>query len=133
MEQNSKYLRSNLKRVRGLGSAHEGTHHFWLERISALALVPLSAWFVVQLVGLLIRADHDAVVVWIRQPISALLLGLLISMLWLHSRLGVQVIIEDYVHAKAKKFTLLIINSAAHLIFGAASLMAIIHLHFVGI
>jgi succinate dehydrogenase / fumarate reductase membrane anchor subunit len=133
MEQNSKYLRSNLKRVRGLGSAHEGTHHFWLERISALALVPLSAWFVVQLVGLLIRADHDAVVVWIRQPISALLLGLLISMLWLHSRLGVQVIIEDYVHAKAKKFTLLIINSAAHHIFGAASLMAIIHLHFVGI
>lgn len=121
-----------LKRARGLGSAHDGTHHFWVQRVTALALIPLTIWFMVALVTVLINHDVTAVRAWLTQPINAMVLAALIIALFWHAKLGLQVIIEDYVHCEGKKiFTLLLLNVLVYG-FGAAALMAIAHLHFFG-
>lgn len=128
----SNSIRTTLKAARGLGSAHDGTRHFWLERISALALIPLSVWFIVELVGLLLGADRSAVVYWLRDPVSALLLASFVFALFFHSKLGIQVIVEDYVHHEGKKLALLLVSSAAHFLLGFAALASIARLHFIG-
>ncbi len=121
-----------LKRARGLGAAHAGTHHFWVQRLTALALIPLSIWFIISLVACVVGRDHDAVVAWLRQPVTALVLAALIVALFWHAKLGIQTIIEDYVHCEGKKIaTLLFLNILVYG-FGAAALMAIAHLHFFG-
>jgi succinate dehydrogenase / fumarate reductase, membrane anchor subunit len=129
----SSSIRTNLKNARGLGAAHDGTHHFWLERITALALVPLSVWFIITFVGQFITDDRAAAAGWFTHPVNALLTAIFFSIMFLHSRLGVQVMIEDYVHHEGKKLGLLIFSSALHILFGTASLVAIAHLHFNGI
>ena len=129
----SKYFRSNLKRVRGMGAAHTGTEHFWLQRLSALALVPLSIWFVVKLATVLVIADREAAVAWFRDPITAIAMALFVFFITLHAKLGLQVIIEDYVHCERSKLALLIVNGTFTTLCCVASLIAIAHLHFVGI
>lgn len=129
----SKHYRSNLKVVRGLGAAHDGTHHFWVERISALALVPLTVWFMINLVGQLVTADRVATATWFAQPMHAILMAIFAVLMFVHSRLGVQVIIEDYVHCEGKKLALLLLNKTLHLLLGAGTVFAILHLHFNGI
>lgn len=90
-------LRSDLGKVKGLGSAKEGVGHWRLQRLTSLALLPLALWFVVALMGL-IDAPHGAVVVWIGQAhVTVLLLALVIALFW-HLQLGLQVVLEDYVH-----------------------------------
>lgn len=126
-------LRTPLKRARGLGSGHAGTHHFWLQRASAVALVPLSLWFVAALFTRLIGGDRAAVAEWLKDPLTALALTALVVALFLHARMGVQVIIEDYVKTDNRKIILLLLLSALTIIFGAMSLMAIAKLHFFGI
>ena len=129
---NKPSISSPLKRARGLGAAHEGTHHFWVQRLTALSLIPLTLWFMISLITCVVDRDADEVHAWLRQPITALLLAALIISLFWHAKLGVQVIIEDYVHCEGKKiFTLLLLNVLVYG-FGAASLMAIAHLHFIG-
>lgn len=119
-----------LKRARGLGSAHDGTHHFWVQRLTALALIPLTLWFMVALVTQLINHDVTAVQAWLRNPVIAMVLAALIISLFWHAKLGIQVIIEDYVHCEGKKiFTLLLLNLLTYG-FGAIALMAIAHLQF---
>jgi succinate dehydrogenase / fumarate reductase membrane anchor subunit len=130
MDQSS-HLRSPIKRARGLGAAHSGTGHFWLQRLSALALVPLCIWFVVVLMAKLIHADAAGLSQWLHQPLVALaMLGLVVA-LFTHARLGVQTIIEDYLHSHTKKLIALLILNGLTLVLGAASLMAIFHLHTV--
>ncbi len=129
----SSSIRTTLKAARGLGSSHDGTHHFWLERISALALIPLSIWFVIELVGLLIGGDRSVLSTWIQNPLSALLMAAFTFLLFFHSKLGIQVIIEDYVHHEGKKLATLLVSSAAHYLFGFAALASIARLHFIGI
>ena len=93
----SSNLRDPLKKARGLGSAHSGTHHFILQRISAVILAVLTPWLIWLLITL-IPADYATVRATLAQPFNAvLLLSFLLALFW-HSRLGVQVVIEDYVH-----------------------------------
>ena len=110
-------LRSDLGRVRGLGSAKDGTHHWWHQRVSALALIPLSLWFAVTLLGHM-RADHLDVVTWIGSPFVTVLLIALIVSTFYHAKLGLQVVIEDYVHGELGKVLLLIAMKLA-MVFGA--------------
>jgi succinate dehydrogenase / fumarate reductase, membrane anchor subunit len=130
---NASPLRTPIKRARGLGSSHSGTHHFWLQRLSALALIPLSIWFIVALMTELIGADRAGVAAWLQGPVTALLLASLVVALFVHARLGMQTIIEDYVHCGAKKIAALLTLNILIYGFAAASLMAIARLHFFGI
>ncbi|MDE0176021.1 MAG: succinate dehydrogenase, hydrophobic membrane anchor protein [Defluviicoccus sp.] len=98
-------LRTPLGRVRGLGSAKEGTAHWWAQRLTAVALVPLVLWFAVSLI-VLTGADHATVAAWLRDPVAAVLMLLLILAGFHHAQLGVQVVIEDYVHSEGLKLTL---------------------------
>lgn len=125
-------LRTPLKKARGLGAAHHGEGHWWLQRASALALLPLSVWFIYSFVTRLLSADRGVIGAWLGNPWVALAMVALIIALFVHARLGIQVIIEDYVHTPAKKITLLLLNNAAILIFGAMALAAIAHLNFFG-
>lgn len=90
-------LRSDLGRVKGLGAAHEGVNHWRLQRLTAMALILLALWFVTTLMGL-VGAPHEEVVAWVGQiHVTVLLLALSLALFW-HLKLGLQVVIEDYVH-----------------------------------
>lgn len=120
-------LRSPLGVVLGRGATGEGVGHWWSQRLSALLLVPLSLWFVISLVGLPLN-DYAAVTIWIASGWNPVWLALLLLALCWHSRLGVQVVIEDYVHTPALKFTVLLFNSGAHLLLLAGGLYALLRL-----
>ncbi len=120
-------LRSALGVVLGRGAAGEGVAHWWAQRVSALMLVPLTLWFVVALIGLPLN-DYAAVSIWIASGWNPVWLALLLLALCWHSRLGVQVVIEDYVHGPALKFAGLLFNSAAHLLLLAGGLYALLRL-----
>ncbi len=125
--------RTDAKRVQGLGSAHSGTHHFWVQRMSAIAIAPLSVWFMAKLLTVLTASNAGAVAHWFQSPVNALLMALFSVAMFVHARLGLQVIIEDYVHCETKKIALLMLNSTANLVLGVASLFAIAHLHLTSI
>ena len=99
--------RTPIARARGLGSAKDGTHHWWMQRVTAIALVPLTVWLVGSLVAIG-SADHAQTVHWIRSPAVSIALLLTIAALFHHAQLGLQVVIEDYVHAEWKKIAVLI-------------------------
>ncbi len=97
-------FRSPLGHARGLGSAKQGTHHWWVQRLTSVALIPLVLWLVVALLCR-VGADHAAVVAWIQSPIvTALLLALVIAVFY-HLQLGMQVVLEDYVHSAGLQVT----------------------------
>lgn len=126
-------LRSNLGRVRGLGSAKSGFHHWWLERLTAIALVPLCVWFVIALVTKLLGASPAGIADWLSNPLVALALAALALIAFIHTRMGIQVIIEDYVHTERTKIILLLFKDLC--VFGllAVTLASIARLHFIGI
>jgi succinate dehydrogenase / fumarate reductase, membrane anchor subunit len=117
-------LRSPLGRVLGMGTARQGVHHWWLQRLTAVALVPLSIWFLVSLLTLP-SLDQATVSAWMAHSSSALLLVLLVLAAAWHSRLGVAVVVEDYVHGGLKTLTL-VFFTFAHLLLAAAGVMAIL-------
>ena len=125
-------LRSPLAVVLGRGSAGEGVAHWWAQRLSALALVPLTVWFLIALVRLPL-ADHAAVTIWIASGWNLVWLVLMLAALCWHSRLGVQVVIEDYVHAPALKLAALLLNSAAHTVLVAAGVYALLRIALKGL
>jgi succinate dehydrogenase / fumarate reductase membrane anchor subunit len=90
-------LRSPLAQARGLGSAHAGFHHWWIERVEAIALVPLTIWFIYSLLHL-VGASHQAVIDWLSSPVSMTLMLLLIVATFHHFSLGMQSVLDDYVH-----------------------------------
>ena len=99
-------LRTPLGRVRGLGSAKDGTSHWWMQRVTAVMLAPLSIWFMLCALPLL-AADYADARVWLAQPLNAFpLLALILAVLY-HALLGVQVVIEDYIHTRWVEVTLL--------------------------
>ncbi len=98
--------RTETKRVKGLGTAKHGFGHWWMQRLSAVLMVPLGIWFVVSLMTMESLAP-DALMQWLHNPIPALLMALWTITVVYHASLGLQVIIEDYVHGKAMALTLL--------------------------
>ena len=94
-------MRSPLGRALGLGSAKEGVEHWWLQRMTAVALVPLTIWFAGSLIALA-GSDYDTLIAWLRAPLATILIVLLLIALLYHTALGLQVVIEDYIHSAAK-------------------------------
>ena len=99
-------LRSDLSRVLGLGTARGGVHHWWHQRLSAVALIPLALWFMTALLGHL-HDDYVAFKAWVGSPFVTVLLVSLIAAVFYHAKLGLQVVIEDYVHTDLTKVALL--------------------------
>ena len=124
-------LRSPLSRVRYLGSAKEGTHHWWAQRLTALALIPLVIWFVVSIVCLA-GADYAAARAWVASPLSMVLLVLTLAMTFWHGALGLQVVIEDYIHIEWQKITLLVLLKGAALLLTVIGIVAIARIAFGG-
>jgi succinate dehydrogenase membrane anchor subunit len=118
-----------LARVRGLGAAKSGTEHFWRQRLTAVANVPLTIAFVVIVVALLGRS-HAAVVQILGSPLVAVIMLLFIMSICTHMRIGMQVIIEDYVHDEGTKLVLLIANTFFTIAVALASAFAILMLSF---
>jgi len=118
-----------LSRVLGLGSARSGTEHFWLQRLTAVANLPLIIAFVVIVVALLGR-NHAAVVQILGSPLIAVLMLLFIVSITTHMRIGMQVIIEDYVHEEGPRLALLIANTFFAVAVALASAFAILMLSF---
>lgn len=118
-------LRTPLRRVLGAGSAKEGVHHWWLQRLTAVALVPLTVWFVVSLLALP-SLDHATVGAWMGQSWTALLLILLVLVAASHSQLGLRVIVEDYVPAAGARTVTLTLLSYLHVVLAVAGVFAIL-------
>ena len=120
-------LRTPLGRVLGLGSAKEGTDHWWAQRVSAVALALLGSWFVISLLSLG-TVKYGNVIAFLGKPVNSVLMALLAVSLAYHSYLGVQVVIEDYVHAKGLKVASLIASRFAHIFVAIASVFAIVRI-----
>lgn len=122
-------LRSPVGRALGLGSAGEGSGHWWAQRVSSVALVLLGLWFVFALVRMP-DVSYGTVTAWIAWPVNAVLLSLLIGTMVYHSMLGVQVVVEDYVgHHGAKIVTLLVLNFL-HYVLAALGIFAVLRIAF---
>ena len=124
-------LRTALGRVSGLGSAKDGTEHWWHQRVSAVALLPLALWFALS-VASLVGAEQAQVKAWLASPLVAVLLLLFLAIAFYHLKLGLQVVIEDYVRAPAAKVALLLLNTFASVGVALAAALAVLSLHFRG-
>lgn len=118
-------LRSPLATVLGHGSAKEGVRHWWVQRLTSVALVPLTVWFVVSLL-FLPSFDHATVVAWIGQLWTAVFLILLVLAATWHSQLGVRVVVEDYVHGSGVKTLTLALLTFLHVVVAVAGVLAIL-------
>lgn len=122
-------LRTPIAKVRGLGSAKTGTDHFWIQRVTAIALIPLAVWFIGAVIANL-GASHGEAVAFIGHPAVAIpMILFLIAGFW-HLKLGLQVVVEDYVSGHAAKLALLLLNVFFCFGAGAASVFAVLKLAF---
>ena len=122
--------RTPLSRARGLGSAKEGTHHWWLQRVTAIALIPLVVWFAISLV-MLSGADYAVARAWIGSPLVMVLLTLTIVVGLYHGQLGLQVVWEDYTDGALRVFMILFTKFIA-VLFGLGAVLAIMRIGFGG-
>ena len=128
---NNSRLRSPLGRVRGLGAAKEGVGHWWAQRVTAVALVPLTFWFVASIIGL-IGADHATFVAWLRQPLNTILMTVFLAVGFHHLQLGLQVVIEDYVHNEAARIASVITVKFACALLALAGIFSVLKIAFGG-
>jgi succinate dehydrogenase / fumarate reductase, membrane anchor subunit len=120
-------LRSPIARARGLGSAKDGTGHFWLQRLTAIALVPLLIWFVASVVSLA-GAGYAPVAAWMGQTMNAVLfIALMLALCW-HSMLGLQVIVEDYIHSGWFRLPVLVTLKFAHVLIAIVAVYAVLRI-----
>lgn len=126
---NNNSIRTPLAKVRGLGSAKDGTQHFIHQRITAILLVPLALWFVTSVVGIVVSGDISALTHWLSSGMHAGLTMFMLAALFYHAKLGVQVVVEDYVHCHCLKYTALLFNT--FFMYGSAllSVIAVLKLH----
>ncbi|WP_431304986.1 succinate dehydrogenase, hydrophobic membrane anchor protein [Sediminicoccus sp. BL-A-41-H5] len=122
-------LRSPLGRVRGLGSAKSGTHHWWMQRVTSVALLPLTLWFVVSMIGLA-GASYLETLLWIAQPLNAVLLLVLIGLTFHHMAAGLQVVVEDYVRDEFRRLLYVLLIKAAALLMALASAFSVLRIAF---
>lgn len=123
-------FRSPLSRARGLGSAKDGLHHWWLQRLTAIALIPLVVWFAISLV-MLSGADYAVVRAWLGSPLVMVLMILTIGVGLYHGQLGLQVVWEDYTHG-ALRVVLIVFTKFIAVLFGLGAIVAIMRIGFGG-
>jgi succinate dehydrogenase / fumarate reductase membrane anchor subunit len=121
----SAQLRHPMKTARGLGSAKSGLHHWLAQRVSAVALAPLSVWFVWHSTWLF-SADHIAAEAFLSVPLNSLLMAVFAVTLLYHSYLGVQVVVEDYVANEFKKLATLVVLQFIHVLLAVAAVFAVL-------
>ncbi|HUC16190.1 MAG TPA: succinate dehydrogenase, hydrophobic membrane anchor protein [Acetobacteraceae bacterium] len=124
-------MRSQLGRVRGLGTARSGAGHWWAQRLTAAALVLLAVWFVLSLLAHL-GADRTSTAHWAGRPWNSVLLLALLVALFQHLALGLQVVIEDYVHGEGARLTSLAVMKAVLALLWLAAVVAVLKLAFAG-
>jgi succinate dehydrogenase / fumarate reductase membrane anchor subunit len=120
--------RSPLGRAFGLGSAKDGVEQWWLERLTAVALLPLTVWFAASIV-VHMNSDYATTIAWLRTPLATTLMVLLLTALFWHTALGLQVVIEDYIHS-ALKLPLLIAMRFGCIVLGVAGILAVLRICF---
>jgi succinate dehydrogenase / fumarate reductase membrane anchor subunit len=118
-----------LNRVLGLGSAKDGTEHWWRQRLSAIALAVLGSWLLIAVMGLE-SFDYASIVAWARSPLTSVLLTLTVLTVCYHSQLGVQVVVEDYVHTSGLKIATLIVVTFVHVLLAVAGVFAVLKVAF---
>lgn len=120
-------LNTPLSKVRGLGSAKDGSHHWWMQRVTAIALIPLTIWFICGVLGT-VGENYDTAVQWVQSPATSVFLLLAIVALFYHAKLGLQIVIEDYVHAEGLKIASLIVMKFAMITIGLACAVAVLRI-----
>jgi succinate dehydrogenase / fumarate reductase membrane anchor subunit len=120
-------LETPLHKVEGLGSAHSGVTHFWRQRVTAAALVPLGLWFAVSVLGL-VGAREAATLSFLSQPMNALLMAAFTVILLYHMTLGLQVVIDDYIESSGLKVFLMLLMRGFAIAVGAACLFALLRI-----
>ena len=120
-------MQTPLHKVQGLGASHTGTGHFWHERLTSVALIPLTLWFGYAILGL-VNASEVAAIGFLAHPWNTLLMGAFVVVTLWHIKLGLQVIIDDYVHAAGKKIFLLMLVRFAVIATGSACLFALLRI-----
>jgi succinate dehydrogenase / fumarate reductase membrane anchor subunit len=118
-------LQTPLARARGLGTAKKGVQHWWWQRLTAVALVPLCLWFIGTIVTMQ-ASDYSTVINWIQSPLVSGLLVFLIAALFYHTQLGLQVVIEDYVHSEWVKITTLIVAQFLMVLLALTAVIAVL-------
>lgn len=122
-----KDFQSPLSRARGLGSARSGTSHWWSQRVSAIALIPLGLWLCLSL-AMIAAYDHSQVVEWIRSPINGIALVLVIIALFYHAALGLQTIAEDYLSVEWLKIGLIIVIRLSAVALSATAVLSVLRI-----
>lgn len=120
-------LRTPLGKVMGLGSAKEGTGHWWMQRVTAIALIGLGLWFMISIAA---AGDlgYGSTIAWLARPVNAVLLSSFVLTLLYHSKLGVQVVIEDYVSSPVLKVGGLLLSVFIHLLLAMAGVISILRI-----